>query len=69
MKVKITCEIEADIVDKEELESIKEHIDSKRSLKPIGHIWRTILGKALKGVCPTPVYDNKKLNVEVEYKE
>lgn len=67
MKVKISCEIEADIVDKEEIEAIKEQLESNRPMKPIEHLWKTVLEKKLKEVCPTPIYDNRKIGVEVKY--
>ena len=67
MKVRLLCEIEADVIDKEELESIQNNINKGRSLNGVVNLWRKIIEKLLKDVCPKPVYDNKKLNLKVDY--
>lgn len=67
MKIKILCDIEADVVDKEELESIQEFIDKDWSFKPIKKLWERIIKDNLKDICPKPVYDNKLIKVKTKY--
>ncbi len=67
MKVRLLCEIEADVIDEEELESIKDTLDKGRSMKYVERLWKEVIEKSLKNVCSYPVYDNKKLNIKVEY--
>lgn len=69
MKVKLLCEIEADVVDKEELEAIQRSIAKGKSLKCVTRLWTRILKEKLENICPYPVYENKRLNVKVDYYE
>lgn len=67
MKVRILCEIVADVVDKEEVEAIKDTINKDKSFNVLVYLWRKILEKSLKNICPSPVYENKTINLKVDY--
>lgn len=67
MKIKISCEIEADIVDKEEIEAIKERLDGNKPMRFIKEFWKKDIREALKKLFPYPTYDNQKFDVKVEY--
>lgn len=67
MKVKLTCEIQADIKDKEELESMKENINSYWAMKGIEKLWDKIIKKSVENICPYPTYENKIVKVKAEY--
>lgn len=67
MKVKLICEIEAEIIDKEELESIQVNLNSRSAMTSVENLWERIIKKTLKGICPYPVYCNKRVKVRTKY--
>lgn len=69
MKIRLLCEIKADIVDKKELESIEHEVGNSNTLRGVERFWTKILKKKLEDVWPNPIYDNKEINIKVEYYE
>lgn len=71
MRINISCNLEADIIDKEESDSIKEILESKnaRDLKNIKLFWRRLIETAFRDICTEPIYQNKKINCNVSYEE
>lgn len=67
MKVRLLCEIEAEIIDKEELESMEDNKKSRFALRCVEKIWKDNIREKLKDICPSPIYDNRTLNIKVEY--
>lgn len=50
MKIRLLCEIKADIVDKKELESIEHEVGNSNTLRGVERFWTKILKKKLEDV-------------------